>query len=266
MASMKIPRRSPSILVENKAGANTAIGSSFVSKSAADGYTLLINTDAVVTASLASSGLKVDPVDELQPVSMLVSSPAVLVVRPELGARSLQEFIAFARAKPLNVASTGSGTASQFTGLMFKQRASIDWTDIPYSGSAPAVQALLGGQVDAMWSMAAPLLPSIKSGKIVPLGITSAAPSAQLPGVATVASVLPGFVVDNWTGLFAPPGTPEPIVKALSKAVAAMMKDPKYEGRLRELGFVPVGSSSSELEAEIKSSLTKWRSVLAKPK
>lgn len=255
-----------SFVVENKAGANTAIGSTFVSKAAADGYALLINTDASVTASLATSGLKVDPVTELAPVSMIVSSPAVLVVRPDLGVKTLPEFIALARARPLNVASTGTGTASHFTGLMFKHTAGVDWADIPFSGSGPALQALLGGQVDAMWSMAAPLLPSIKAGKIVPLAVTSAAPSAQLPQVATVDSLFPGFVVNNWMGLFAPPGTPEPVLKSLSKALADMTKDARYASRLRDLGFEPVGGSPGELEAEVKSSLAKWKSVLSRQK
>ena len=252
-------------IVDNKVGANTMIGSSYVSTAAPDGYTLLLNSDALVTVSLSNtSGTTVDPVKGLRPVSMVVSSPAVLVVKPDLGAKTLEEFMALAKTRSLNVASTGAGTASQFTGMMFRQKAGLTWTDIPYNGSAPALTALLGGHVDAMWSMAAPLLPSIKEGKIIALGITSTARSAELPSVPTIASVLAGFEVNNWTGLFAPPGTPKSVVDILSAALSKMSKDPVYASRLSTLGFVPIGSDAAALEAEIKSSLARWNSVLGK--
>lgn len=140
----------------------------------------------------------------------------------------------------------------------------INWTDIPYSGSAPAMAGMLGGQVDAMWSMAAPVLAHIKSGKIHAIAVTSAESSPQLPGVPTVNSVLPDFVINNWTGLFAPPGTPESVVRVLSRALAEMMKDPVQAAKLSELGFVPIGSDPIALENEIQSSLQRWKSVLAK--
>lgn len=257
-------RMNGTFIVENRPGANAEIGSAYVATAPADGYTLLINTDSIVSASLVSSSGKIDPVKSFKPVSMVVSSPGVLVVHPQLGVKSVQDFIALAKTRPLNVASTGSGTASQFTGMMFRQNAAINWTDIPYNGSGPAMVALLGGQVDALWAMSAPLLPHLKSGKVIALGVTSAAPSPQLPGVPAIASVMPHFVANNWTGVFAPAATPDAIVTQLSKAIGDMMKDPKQVARLAELGFLPIGSDPATLETEVKSSLQRWKSVLAK--
>jgi tripartite-type tricarboxylate transporter receptor subunit TctC len=249
-------------VIENKPGGNAEIGSAFVAQSAPDGYTLLVNSDSLVTASIVSQTATVDPVKSFAPVSLLISSPGVLVVRPDLGVRNIEEFVAMARAKVLNVASTGAGTASQFTGMMFRQDMSLSWTDVPYSGSGPAVNDLLGGHVDAIWAMAAPLLPHIKSGKMTALAVTSKSRSPQLPGVPTVTeSVFPDFVVQNWTGLFAPAGTPKEIVDTLSKAMAEMMKDPEQAHHVTEMGFEPIGSDSATLAQEVRASLPEWKKV-----
>ena len=249
-------------LVENKPGANSEIGSSYVSRATPDGYTLLVNSDSLVTVSITSKNGAIHPVEGFTPVSMLISSPNVLVARPDLGAKTIQQFMTLAKAKPLAVASTGAGTGSQFTGMWFKQESGIKWTDVPYNGSGPAVADLLGGHVDAMWSMAASVLPHVKAGKLVPLAVTTKAPTPQLPGVPTVdASVLPNFIVSNWTGLFAPPGTPAAVVASLSKQMSAMMKDPEQVTKVEELGFEPVGSDPATLGKEVRSSLARWTKI-----
>jgi len=249
-------------LVENKPGANSEIGSGYVSKSAPDGYTLLVNSDSLVTVSLTSKNGTIHPVSGFTPVSMLISSPNVLVVRPDLGVKTIQQFMALAKTKPLAVASTGAGTGSQFTGMWFKQESGLSWTDVPYNGSGPAVADLLGGHVDAMWSMAASLMPHVRAGKMVPLAVTTKAPSPQLPGVPTVdASVVPNFIVSNWTGLFAPPGTSAAIVNALSAQMKAMMKDPEQVAKIEEIGFEPVGSDPATLGQAVSSSLARWTRI-----
>jgi len=251
-------------LVENKPGGNTEIGGAFVAAATPDGYTLFVNSDSLVTSAVVSKTGRIDPVKSFAPVSLLISSPGVLVVRPGLGPKSLSEFVEAARAKPLSVASTGTGTASQFTGMMFRQRMSLDWTDVPYSGSGPAVNDLLGGHVDAIWAMAAPLLPHIRSGKMIALAVTSRQRSSQLPGIPTVdESAAPGFVVENWTGLFAPAGTPAAIIDTLSDAMARMMKDPQQAKLISEMGFEPIGSTPAVLRDEIRQSLPKWQRVAA---
>lgn len=251
-------------LVENKPGANTEIGAAFVAGSAPDGYTLFVNSDSLVTSSIVSKNQKIDPAKSFAPVSLLISSPGVLVVRPGLGITSVKQFVELARSRPVNVASTGSGTASQFTGMMFKQNQSLTWTDVPYSGSGPAVTDMLGGHVDAIWAMAAPLLPHIRTGKMTALAVTSKHRSEQLPGVPTLdESMVPGFVVQNWTGLFAPAGTPQDVIDTLAHAMAAMMKDPQQVRVITEMGFEPVGSTPAALAEEIRVSLPKWKQVAA---
>lgn len=252
-------------VVENKPGANTEIGAAYVAGSAPDGYTLFVNSDSLVTASIVSKTNKIDPLKSFTPVSLLIASPGVLVVRPGLGVTSVKQFVELARTRPLNVASTGSGTASQFTGMLFQQNQSLQWTAVPYSGSGPAVTDMLGGHVDAIWAMAAPLLPHIRSGKMTALAVTSKQRSDQLPGVPTLdEEAVPGFVVQNWTGLFAPAGTPQDIVDTLAKAMAAMMKDPQQIKLITDMGFEPVGSTPAALADEIRMSLPKWKQVAAR--
>ncbi|VCU70186.1 Tripartite tricarboxylate transporter family receptor [Pigmentiphaga humi] len=252
-------------LVENKPGGNTEIGAAFAAAAAPDGYTLFVNSDSLVTSAVVSKTGKIDPVKSFAPVSLLISSPGVLVVRPGLGVKSVKEFIEAAHAKPLSVASTGTGTASQFTGMLFRQRMSLEWTDVPYSGSGPAVNDMLGGHVDAIWAMAAPLLPHIRSGRMTALAVTSRQRSDQLPGIPTVdESTAPGFVVENWTGLFAPAGTPPAVIDTLSDAMAKMMKDPKQAKLITEMGFEPIGSKPAVLADEIRQSLPKWQEVAAR--
>jgi len=249
-------------VVENRPGASSEIASGYVAQSAPDGYTLLVNSDSLVSASLVSANDKIDPVKSFRPVSLLVSSPGVLVVNAQLGVKTLPEFIALAKRRPLNVGTTGAGTSSQFTGMMFQQRAKVTWTDVPYAGSNPAVASLIAGHVDAVWAMAAPLLPHIQSGRIVPVAVTSASPSAQLPGVAPVASVVPGFVSSNWTALFAPAGTPDAVIDVLSKGIGEMMKDKAVAARITELGFMAIGSDPQQLGEEVRGSLQRWKTVV----
>ena len=267
LAQALAARMHANFVVEQKVGGSTNIGMNYVAKAAPDGYTLLVVTDTLTSNASTFRDPGYDPVTSFVPISMLARAPGALAVRRDLGVATMDAFVALARRKgrDLTVASTGSGTVSHLTGVMFQQRMGLPaWTDIPYSGSAKAVTDLLGGHVDAMFSMVVPLVPHVASGGVTLIAVTTRARSQAVPAVPTVAetTALKDFDVVNWTALLAPAGTPRPIVEQLAAETAAALHDPEFLRRIETLGLEPAGDGPEALAQEIRRTVVQWRDVV----
>ncbi|MEW6451645.1 MAG: tripartite tricarboxylate transporter substrate binding protein [Pseudomonadota bacterium] len=256
-----------SVIVEQRVGGNTNIGSASVARAAPDGYTLLVNTDTLTSNASVYRDAGYDPVTSFSPVTMLTRAPGALAVRKDLGAATIDDFVALAKAKGRNltVASTGTGTVSHLTGLMFRQRMGLPaWTDVPYQGAAKAVTDLLGGHVDAIFSTVVPLVPHADEGHLKLLAVTSKVRSKAAPNVPTVAerTALKDFDVTNWLALLAPAGTPQPIVDKLAAATAAALKDPEVVRKFALLGMEAAGEGPQPLAETLRASTAQWREVV----
>jgi tripartite-type tricarboxylate transporter receptor subunit TctC len=253
------------VVVENKPGAGTSTGGVYVAQSAPDGYTLLVNPDSIAVNPSLYPNLGYDPIKSFAPVSLLMTATQVLVVRPDLGVSDLKSFIALAKSKDggLNIASAGGGTISHLTGVLLEQRANFKTTHVPFRGAAPALSAMLGGHVDGMWVMLAPAVPHLQSGKLKAIAVTAAQRDPELPAVPTAAeSGVSDFQVENWQALFAPAGTPKPIVDKIARTVIEVLKKPEIVGRMRSLGFEPRGDSGAVVTELIRDSVPKWAEVV----
>jgi tripartite-type tricarboxylate transporter receptor subunit TctC len=200
-------------------------------------------------------------------VTILAKAPGALAVKRDLGVTTMDAFVALARqrGRDLMVASTGTGTVSQLTGIMFQQKMGLPaWTDVPYAGSAKAVTDLLGGHVDALFSMVVPLVPHVEHGDLRLIAVTSGTRSQAVPATPTVAetTALTDFDVVNWTALLAPAGTPRPIVEKLAAQAAEAMHDPDVLKRFALLGVEPAGDGPEVLAQEIRRTVTQWREVV----
>jgi tripartite-type tricarboxylate transporter receptor subunit TctC len=253
------------VVVENKPGAGTSTGGIFVAQSVPDGYTLLVNPDSIAVNPSLYPNLPYDPIKSFEPVSLLVTATQVLVVRPDLGVTNLKEFIELAKSRDggLNIASAGGGTISHLTGVLLEQRANFKTTHVPFRGAAPALSAMLGGHVDGMWVMMAPAVPHLRSGKLKAVAVTAAQRDPELPAVPTASeSGVSDFQVENWQALFAPAGTPKPIVDRIARTVVEVLKKPEVAGRMRTLGFEPRGDGGAVVTELIRSSMPKWAEVV----
>lgn len=258
-----------SFIVEQRVGGSTNIGMNYVAKSQPDGYTLLVVTDTLTSNASTFHDPGYDPVTSFEPVTMLAKAPGALAVKRGLGVTTMDEFLALARreGRDLTVASTGTGTVSHLTGIMFQQQAGLPaWTDVPYAGSAKAVTDLLGGHVDALFSMVVPLVPHVEHGDIKVIAVTTRARSRAVPDAPTIAetTALKDFDVVNWTALLAPAGTPEPIVRKLAAETSIALREPDLLRRLALLGMEPAGEGPGALAQEIRRTVVQWREVVRK--
>ncbi|MCJ0765524.1 tripartite tricarboxylate transporter substrate binding protein [Variovorax terrae] len=254
------------VIVDNRAGAGGTLGADVVAKSAPDGYTLLLG----VTGTNAISGalypkLPYHVEKDFAPVSLVVSSPLVLVRGPGFQAASLQDVVAAARARPGSVSfgSPGNGTSMHLTGEMFKLAAKVSMLHIPYRGSAGALQDLMGGQINTMWGDFLVVWPQIEAGKLVPLAVTSRQRHRMLPSVPTVAeSGYPGFEALSWQGLFAPAGTPPAIVEQINREVNKALASPDIQEYFGSRGFALGGSSAAEFRTFVQGEVQKWSRIV----
>ena len=253
------------VVIDNKAGAGGNVGSDIVAKSAPDGYTLVMGVTGshAINTSLYSR-MPYDPMVDFVAISQVAVVPNVLVVHPSVPAKNLAELVALAKKEPgkLNYASLGNGTAAHLGMEMLKTEAGIDITHVPYKGSAPAVSDLLGGQVQMMVDGLPSALPHVKAGKLRAIALTSLHRAPSLPDLPTIAETYPGFYADAWSGLFAPKGTPQPVVDKLSAEVQRILKLPDVREKLMALGAEPVGSTQAEFTAHVRREIDKWAKVV----
>jgi tripartite-type tricarboxylate transporter receptor subunit TctC len=250
--------------VENRTGAGNIIGIEAAARSAADGYTLLVTAPTITLNHFVYKKLPYDVERDFTPVTQMVSLPNVLVAHPSLGVSTLAEFIALAKAKPgqLNYGSAGIGSSLHLGMELFKYKTKVDLVHVPYRGIAPAMQDLVAGHVNAMVSNVLTARPHIASGGIRALGVTSRGRSTALPDVPSMSEAgVADYEVLNWFGLFAPAGTPEPVINRLQAEAATIMFASETRQRLAGDGAEPVASKPAEFAAFVKSEMTKWAAV-----
>ena len=252
-------------VIENRPGAGGNIGADAVAKSPADGYTIMITSIGMATNKALYAKLSYDPVKDFAPISLLAVVPNVLVVNANSPDKTVADVIAHAKRDPgkLTYASAGNGTSIHLAGEVFASMAGLNLLHVPYKGSGPAVTDMLGGQVDLMFDSITSAAPHIQSGKLRALGVTSARRSATLPGVPTIAEAgVPGYEVSPWFAVFAPAGTPAPIVQKLNTALLDAMKQPDTQARFDAIGAQPIGSTPAELADHVDKEMARWGKLI----
>jgi tripartite-type tricarboxylate transporter receptor subunit TctC len=253
------------VLIDNKPGAGGNSGADFVAKAPADGLTIVVGTVGThaINGALYAK-MPYDMVKDFAPITLLATTPNLLVVNNDVPAKTLAEFIALGKREGrMTFASSGSGTSIHVSGELFKTMTGIDMTHVPYKGRATAIPDLLGGRVTMMFDNMPSSLPLVKEGKLRALGVTSAARSPAAPDIPTIAEQgLPGFEAVSWFALFAPAGTPRPVVDKLQGEVKKILALPEIARKLAEIGLDPVGSSADELAAYQRTEIAKWAKVV----
>ena len=257
-------RLGQSVVIENRPGAGTNIGIEAAVRAAPDGYTLLLIPASVTTNATLYQDLTFNFIRDIEPVAMISTLPMVMEINPQIPAKTVAEFIAYAKANPgkISMASGGSGSSSHVGGELFKMLAGIDMIHVPYRGGAPALADLIGGQVQVMFSPLPESLGAIRSGQVRALGVASAKRVEALPDVPTVAETVPGFEASTWQGIGAPKGTPPEIIERLNRQINAALADPKIKGRLADLGSIPTPMSPADFKKLIVAETEKWAKVI----
>jgi len=258
--SMGVP-----VVVEAKPGAGGNIGADAVAKAAPDGYTVLMGTIGThaINQTLYRS-LPFDPIKDFAPVTQVVSYPLMVVCNPKLPVRNVAELIAYAKAHPgaLNRASGGSGTSMHMSGELFNEMAGISMQHIPYKGSLPALTDVMGGQADLAFDSMVVALPLVKAGKLRALAVTGPQRSPAAPDVPAIAETVPGYAMTSWIGVFAPAGTPRPIVDRLQREIAKALTDPKIKEQLVSQAADPVGSTPDDFARFVREETRKWAPIV----
>jgi tripartite-type tricarboxylate transporter receptor subunit TctC len=251
-------------VVENRPGGGGNIGTDVVAHSPPDGYTLLmLDTSPVINTALYEK-LSFNFIRDIAPVASINRVPLVMEVNPSVAARTVPEFIAYAKANPgkLSMASAGNGTPSHLAGELFNMMTGIAVTHVPYRGAAPATTDLLGGQVQVLFTGVTNAVEYIKAGRPRPLAVTSTARLDALADVPTVGEFVAGYEASNWYGIGAPNGTPAPIIDTLNKEINAALIDPKLKARLAELGTTILAGSPTDFRNLIGEETAKWAKVV----
>lgn len=255
-----------SVVVDNRPGAGGNVGASIAAKSPADGYKLFMGTVGThaINASLYKT-LPFDPIKDFAPLTRVANVPNLLVANPAQPFKTVPELIAYAKANPgkLNFGSSGSGTSIHLSGELFKTMTGIDMVHVPYKGSAPAVNDLLGNQIAIMFDNMPSAIPHVRAGKLRAIAVTTAKRSPELPDVPTVAEAgVPGFEATSWFGLFAPAGTPAPIVTRLNTALVKVLQQPEVVKQISAQGGEVVAETPEQFAAFIKTEGVKWGKVV----
>ncbi|CAN5391322.1 tripartite tricarboxylate transporter substrate binding protein [soil metagenome] len=251
------------VVVENRVGASGILGTGYVAKAPPDGYTLLMMSTTQVIASRLFPNVPYDLSRSFTPVAFIGSAPLVLVVNGQVAARSVKELLELSRTRQVNYASAAIGTVGHLSMEMLTGMAHVQMLHVPYKGTAPATNDLLGGQVDAMMDILPNSMPYLRSGQLRALAVTSAARSPDLPDVPTLAEAgLPGYEVENWYGVLAPLDTPAPIVQRLNRSIAAALADAEIQDRLYKQGYSTMPMALDRLARLIASDSDKWATAI----
>lgn len=253
------------MVVENRAGASGNLGSDTVAKSAPDGYTLLLGTDATFTINPhVFERMPFDPLNDLVPVAMLVRLVMALAVHPSVPARNMPEFLAYVRANPGKVSfgSPGNGTPHHLSGEMLKQSAGIDLVHAPYKGGAPAVTDAVGGHIQAVIGAWSVLQPHVQAGRLRALGITQGVRSSAANDVPAISESVPGFDVSSWLGLFAPKGTPADVLATLQAHVREALSSAEMQSALQAQGLDVITTPPADLRSQIEHESHRWATLL----
>jgi tripartite-type tricarboxylate transporter receptor subunit TctC len=253
-------------VIENRAGAGGSIAGAAVARAAPDGYTVLLATGSLLAINVSLyKNLGYDPEKDFEPISLIGTQTNVLYVHPTFPPQTLGELITYARANPgkLSFGSGGNGTPAHLAGELLKIEAKIDMAHVPFRGTGPALQSVIGGHVPMAFNPPSPLLPHIQSGAVRALAITTLKRTPVLPDVPTIAeSGFPGFEATTWHALVAPAGTPKEVIAALHRATVATVNDPVSRKALTDLGIDLVGGTPEELRGYVKSEIPKWAQVV----
>ena len=254
------------MVIENKGGGATSIGTEAVAKSDPDGYNVLLQSVPLAVNKFLFKTLPYDPVADLAPVSLVCDYPNIMAVPANSPAHTVQEFIDYARANPGKVtyASSGHGTSVHLSGALFNKMTGLKLLHLPYRGAGPALNDLIPGRVDVMFNNTGAVLPLIAGGKLRALGVTSQKRLAELPDVPPISEAgVPGFDVTGWYALFVPARTPEPVIRKMHADTVKAVTDPDTKAKLEQLGVGVVGSSPEELRAFLAAEMAKWGTIIA---
>ena len=257
-------RLGQSFVIENRPGGGGNLGTEYVVRAAPDGYTLLLSSTANTVNSSLYNNLDFNFAHDIAPVASISYEPNIMVVNPSVPAKTIPEFIAYAKANPgkINYASAGIGSSQHMSGELFKMMAGVDMTHVPFRGTAPALQSLLGGQVQVMFASMPATLEHVRAGRLVALAVTIPKRSDALPDVPSVSEFLPGFDAEVYYGIGAPKDTPAEIVEVLNKEINAGLADQQFKARLVELGSMVLPGSSADFKKFIANETEKWAKVV----
>jgi tripartite-type tricarboxylate transporter receptor subunit TctC len=255
-----------SVIIENKPGAGTIIGTQAVAASAPDGYTLLMGTFSHAVNISLSAKLPYDPHKDFAPVALIARSFNVVVVNPKSGVRTIADLTAAAKANPdkITFGTFGVGTSAHLAGELFNDMAKVKLTAVPYKGAAPAITDLIGGQIDVMFTTVASAAALVESGQLRAIAVTSAERSPAFPQLPTVAEAgVPGYAAESWYGLFAPAGTPADIIERLNKSAASAIRSEAFKKLSVNEGLVTVALPPQELDRYVRGEEERWRRVIS---
>jgi tripartite-type tricarboxylate transporter receptor subunit TctC len=251
-------------VIENRPGAGTNIATEAVVNARPDGYTLLLVASSAAINATLYKNLNFNFIRDIAPVAGIIRLPNVMLVNPSFPAKTVPEFIAYAKANPgkISMASSGNGSSTQVAGELFKMMTGIDMVHVPYRGTGPAMTDLLGGQVQVMFPPTVSPIAFIRSGKLRALGVTTSTRSEALPDIPTIGDFVPGYEASAWYGVGAPKNTPAEIVEKLNKEINAGLSDPTMKARLAELGGIVLGGSPADFGRLIAEETEKWGKVV----
>ena len=249
-------------IVENRPGAGGNIGAETVLKATPDGYTLLMVPPAVAANAALYPKLNFDFIRDTAPVAGVVRVPNVLEVNPSVPVKTVPEFIAYAKAKPLSYASAGIGTASHLAGELFNRMTGLHLQHVPYRGDGPAMADLIAGQVQVGFATMTASIGHIRGGKLRPLGVTTVQTSAALPGIPSVSQFVPGYEASSWFGIAAPKGTPAAIVDKLNQTINAGLADATIKARIADMGGMLLAGSPADFGKLVTDETAKWGKVI----
>jgi tripartite-type tricarboxylate transporter receptor subunit TctC len=251
------------VVIDNRSGAAGSIGSALAASAPPDGYTALIISSTYTINPSLYKNLPFDPVRDLHPVTLIASSPFLLMVHPSIAAKTTRELIALAKLRKLTFASGGIGSSGHLAAELFSSMAGIELTHVPYKGAGPALIDTLGGQVNMVMSSIVSGMPYAKAGRLRALAITTRNRSAAMPELPTISeSALPGYDFSSWYGLMVPSGTPQTIIARLHDETVKALKLPDLQQRLTSEGCDAVGSTPEQLAAHIKTEMTRWSKIV----